>query len=458
MSGCVRCGRLGVLPWVVIVGFVTSGAIVVQRASAAGEKAAGRPATVADAVKVLDLTKFPLLKGAKEPSSRDVARLSYLATSDCKTAFEFQRKGLVGLKWTELPGTMVTDQYATGMFARDGFIASVSTTPYSDPKEPGLANVQVMLHGNVDLAKLPVPADLKPTYGGPQLAMYSTDSPVAQTAEACSKLLVAAGWQPYGKAGDTQFFKQNAVRLTATVMSAPAQGGKTSVTFSSEQLSADVPAPADTVQLQYSDSTKEVLFDTKQAEDEIATFYRKTLSGAGWKATTDNTIQIDWKKALIFRNPAKDMLTLEMYPVEDEKVLRVTADYDSAAEVAALEKSLDEQAAAAKKQMEQEAGTPLPKVTIALPPGAKLTEQAETRLEFTVGTGQAKPAADAIRQRLKDAGWKEEILTADAMIGEVRFKKDKQEFSLSYVDPGFIPAEFTLQGTGVEIAKAGPEK
>jgi hypothetical protein len=434
--------------------FVAGNAIPVEKAPATDQKSAPKPATVADALKVLDLTAFPLLEGAKEPSNREVARLSYNAASDCKTAFEFQRKTLIGLKWTELPGSMVTDQYATGTFTRDGFIASVSTAPYRDPKQPGMVNVQIMLHGNVDLAKLPIPADLKPTYGGPQLAMYTTDAPVAKTAEACTRLLVAAGWLPYGKAGDTQFFKQNAVRLTVTVMPAPAQGGKTSVSFSSEQLSADVPAPAETVQLQYSDSTRQVLFDTKQTRDEIVAFYRKTLAGAGWKATTDNTIKIDWKNVLIFRNPAKDMLTLEMYFVEDEKVLRVIADYDSAAEVAALEKRLDEQAAAAKKKRELEENTPLPKLTIALPPGANLIEETKSRLEFTFASGRAKAAAEAIRKGLKDADWKEEIITADAMIGEITFKKDKQELSLSYVDPGIIPAEFTLKATGVELEHA----
>ncbi|MHB8898658.1 MAG: hypothetical protein ACYC6Y_07920 [Thermoguttaceae bacterium] len=420
----------------------------------AADTGAARVATVADAVGALDLATFPLLKGAKEPSTRDVARLAYNAKSDCKTAYEFQQKTLSRLGWTELPGSMATDQYASGMFTRNGYLVSVSAMPNADPQEPGLAGVQIMLHGNVDLAKLPVPPGLKATYGGPQLAMYSTDAPVAQTAEECRKRFLAAGWQPYGKAGDTQFFKQNAVRLTVTVMSAPAQGGKTAVTFSSEQLSADVPAPADTVQLQYSDSTKEVLFDTKETEETIAAFYRTALAETGWKATTENLIQIDWKKVLIFRNPAMDMLTLEMYPVKDENVLRVTANFDPAVEVAAVEKRLDDQAAAARKKKDDEARMPIPKATITLPAGANLTEESKTRLEFTVSSGKAQAAALAIRKALKDAGWNEEVLAADAAVAEIRFKKVSQEISLSYVDPGFIPGEFTVTGSSVELEKA----
>ena len=93
-------------------------------------------------------------------------------------------------------------------------------------------------------------------------------------------------------------------------------------------------------------------------------------------------------------------------------------------------------------------------MTIALPPGAKLTEETKARLEFTVATGKAKAAAEAIRKALKDAGWKEEVLTADAMIGEITFTKDKQELSLSYVDTGVMPAEFTIKGTRVEVEQA----
>jgi hypothetical protein len=62
--------------------------------------------------------------------------------------------------------------------------------------------------------------------------MYVTEAPVENTKEACRKLLLAEGWVPYGAAGDTQSFKQNAVRLSATVSSAPAQGGKTMISYS----------------------------------------------------------------------------------------------------------------------------------------------------------------------------------------------------------------------------------
>jgi hypothetical protein len=139
-----------------------------------------------------------------------------------------------------------------------------------------------------------------------------------------------------------------------------------------------------------------------------------------------------------------------MYPVKDEQVLRVTLKHQSAAEVAAIEKHLDEQAAAAKKKKE----LPLPQLTINLPSGVQLTEHTGSRLKFTVGAGRAKPVAESLGKMLRDAGWKEDVTTADAMVGEIAYTKDKQELSLSYVDTGLTPAEFTVRATGVQLDKA----
>src|SRR5438105_1446295 len=87
------------------------------------------PATVEQAARVLDLSMFPLMNGAKPLESPQVANLFYLATGDVKTAFEFNRKALVGQGWKELPNSSVTDQSASAMFSRSGFVVFVTFTP-----------------------------------------------------------------------------------------------------------------------------------------------------------------------------------------------------------------------------------------------------------------------------------------------------------------------------------------
>ncbi|MBI1309921.1 hypothetical protein GC176_01335 [bacterium] len=421
----------------------------------ASQATSGKAATVADAVRVLDLNAFQAMPGAAEPVNRTVARLSYNVTSNCQAAFDFHRAKLLQLKWTEEPGSAVTEQYASGMFSRDGFLASLSATPLGDPKQPGLINVSLTLHGNVDLKKLPQPPNLKEIYVGPQVAMYATSASVADTTAAARELLLKAGWQPYGQTQGSQWYKQNAVRLTVTIGAAPAQGGATSVSYSAEQLSADVPAPADTVQLQYADSTKQILFDTKDSEDGIIDFYRKKLGESGWKSTTDNPVKIGFRDTMIFRDPAQDMFTLEMYPIKDENVLRVTMKYQTAAEVAEIEKQVKEQVAAAKKKRDAENSRPIPKVSIKPPADATVTEATAKRMEFTLASGKAKAAVDALRKTFKADGWKEDATIAEAMVGDITFRKGDQEISLSYVDPGFIPAEITIDGKRVELVTAG---
>ena len=188
-----------------------------------------------------------------------MANLFYLATGDVKTAFEFHRKALLAQGWKELPNSSVTDQSASAMFSRDGFVVSLSVSPHG---EPGSVQVMLQNHGNVKPGQLPVPPGTKPVYVGDSTAMYSTEAAVPATADACRNAFLAKGWVPYGVAGDSVFFKQNAILVTATVSSAPAQGGKTMIQYSGQLISADIPAPPNVEDLRYADQPPELTFET----------------------------------------------------------------------------------------------------------------------------------------------------------------------------------------------------
>ncbi len=322
-------------------------AIAGSCSSQAAITAPAEPATVAEARKVLDLATFPLVEGAEAPQRRRMAGLSYKAPGKVKNIFEFQRKQLTDKKWKELPDGYVSDEYASGTFLHDGFAISVSVSPSG---QADTVNVSIFNHGNVPLDKLPVPSDAKPLFVGPASAMYVTEVSVEKTAETCRDLLAAKGWQPYGKEGDSLNFKQNAIRLTASIASAPAQGGKTMISYSTELMSVDLPAPTDTIDLQYADVTATLSFDTQTAMADVAKFYQKTLAKAGWESTIEKLIDIDSKKLMIFRNPEKDMLTLETYEVDGKN--RVFLSHQSAAEIAELERRIKADAEAKKKQKE----------------------------------------------------------------------------------------------------------
>src|SRR5262249_44859673 len=66
------------------------------------------PATVEQAARVLDLSTFPLMDGAKSAELRHVANVSYVAPGDAKKALEFNRKAFVAQGWKELPNSTIT--------------------------------------------------------------------------------------------------------------------------------------------------------------------------------------------------------------------------------------------------------------------------------------------------------------------------------------------------------------
>jgi hypothetical protein len=416
------------------------------------------PATVEQAARVIDLSTFPLMEGAKTPGSRQVANLSYSVTRDVKTAFEFNRKALLAQGWKELPNSSVTDQSASAMFSRDGFVVYVSVTPSGD----GTQQIRLQNQGNVRPRKLPVPPNAKAVYVGDSTAMYETDAAVAATADAIRNLFVAQGWVLYGKAGDSDFFKQNANLATATVSSAPARGGKTMIQYSNQLISADIPAPPDVEDLRYVDEPPELTFATTN-QDAIFDFYKKTLASAGWKSTMDKMVDVDEKPTMIFRNPAKEMITLSMPYDYGGGKLGGSVRFQSAAEIAELDRRIKEEAPklraeaeakAAKEAAELAERNKVPKVAVTLPADAKDVKESKDEIKFTVGKGKAKAAIESLRTQFRDAGWEEKVASLERMAGTLLLSKEDQSVTITYSDTGFMPTEVSLSAMRAELEAA----
>ena len=415
------------------------------------------PTTVEQAARILDLSTFPLMDGARSAESRHVANLSYVAPGDPKKALEFHRKAFTAQGWKELPNSTISDESASAMFSRDGFVVSLSVIPF----EATGVTVRLQNLGNVKPGKLPVPPGAKPVYVGEPTAMYSTEATVPATADAIRNLFVAQGWVPYGKAGDSDFFKQNAILATSTVSSAPAQGGKTMIQYSNQLISSDIPAPPDVEDLRYVDEPPELTFATVN-QNAIVDFYRKTLASAGWKSTMDKMVDVDEKPTMIFRNPAKDMLTLATTGMLGGKRL-VSVRFQSAAEIAELDRRIKEEApklrAAAEAKAAKEAAelaerNKVPKVAVTLPADAKDVKQTKDEIKFSVGNGKAKAAVEFFRKQFRDAGWKEDVASLERMAGTLLFSKDDQHVTITYSDTGFMPTEVSLSAMRAELEAA----
>ena len=191
------------------------------------------------------------------------------------------------------------------------------------------------------------------------------------------------------------------------------------IQYSNQLISSDIPAPQNVEDLRYVDEPPELTFATAN-QDAIVDFYRKTLAAAGWKSTMDKMVDVDEKPTMIFRNPAKDMLTLAVTGDPGSGKLLVSVRFQSAAEIAERDRRIKEEApklrAAAEAKAAKEAKeaaelaekNKVPKVAVTLPADAKDVKQTKDEIKFTVGKGKAKAAVESFRKQFRDAGWKEE--------------------------------------------------
>ncbi|MCE9526601.1 MAG: hypothetical protein K8R36_11160 [Planctomycetales bacterium] len=292
-------------------------AAVVPKAAAKAADKSAEPATPEEAAKVLDLRTIPLMEGAKVGSNRTLGMLMYEAKGAPKAAYEFQKQILLKKGFKELPGGYSDAANCSGGFTKEGYHVAVSTSEaYSEPKKPGWSSVTLVNDGNVALNKLPVPPGTKPFYPDAYKAAYTIATKPAETLAACRKLLLAAGWEPYGKAGEEmQYFKRNAIKLQLWVSTPPGAEGKTLIQYNTELLQVDLPAPPDTADPQYTDFLKTLHFDSPQDQtDAILAFYQERLPKLGWKPTTEKPIVDDRTKSqfVVYRNAQKEMLSLDL--------------------------------------------------------------------------------------------------------------------------------------------------
>ena len=150
---------------------------------------------------------------------------------------------------------------------------------------------------------------------------------------------------------------------------------------------------------------------------------------------------------MIFRSPAKDMLTLSFYGGRAGK-LGTSVRFQNAAEIAERDRKIKEQApalrAAAKAKEEEEAARlaaaqVVPKVPVTLPTDATEVKQTKDSIKFTLPKGKGKAAVENLRAQFRDAGWKEDVASVTGMSGALHLSKEGQSLTITYSDTGFLP-------------------
>ncbi|MEO8272319.1 MAG: hypothetical protein ABI557_21605, partial [Aureliella sp.] len=240
------------------------------------------------------------------------------------------------------------------------------------------------------------------------------------------------------------FMRKNAVRLQVMCSAAPAQQGETTLQFSAEQLSSALPTIADLVRIGYADITMRLDGDSKLPEEDFLIAYRRTLEEEGWKATTEQPIEIDFRKHLIFRNEAGELA--ELMFSDFESMTRFDLKFMTAAQVE--QENQQAQAMAEKAKLARDAERMKkenpPIIPVDKPATATLTATAKQSLEFSIRTGTARTVVAKWLESRKSAGWTVQSTIDTREVGEFTLTKGEQEFDLSFVDPGFIPGEITI--------------
>ncbi len=94
---------------------------------------------------------------------------------------------------------------------------------------------------------------------------------------------------------------------------APAQGGKTDdPALNRADVGGSARAPV-LLDATYADVTKTLSLEVDMPPAALAAFYQGALGKAGWRATTDKLVKIDFDELMIFRNDAKDIATLKVH-------------------------------------------------------------------------------------------------------------------------------------------------
>lgn len=397
-------------------------------------------ATVAEAQAVLDLSGEPLVEASGEAQTGVAFQSFKVAGSASQVAKDVDAKLLQhGLK--QLAGATFTDAYSSATYQKSGFTFNLMVMPTSEAK---LVMVTLTNQGNIDLAKLPKPAGTKDLFVQPSSALYLSDLSVAQANQQCRQLLEMAGWEWFGDTTASFFMRQNAVRLQVMCSASPAQQGKTVIQLATEQLSSALPIIPGLVRIGYADITMRQDGDSKSSEEELMSAYRHALEAEGWKATTEQPIEIDFVKHLIFRNAAEELAELTFRPVDS--LTRFGLEFKTAAQVEQENQQAVAMAAAAKlaRDAAQEKMDNPPVISLDKPDTATLTTASKRSLEFSTRSGTAHTIVAKWLQGQKVKGWKVQAEIDTREIGEFELTKEEQKFNLSFVDPGFIPGEITI--------------
>ncbi|HQR43498.1 MAG TPA: hypothetical protein PLX97_12455, partial [Gemmatales bacterium] len=174
-----------------------------------------KPATLAEARQVIDISKLPRMeKAAKRQRDEKLLALpigtSYEVPDAAGEVVKFYRQLLKDQGCTELPAIMESDTNAILYFEKAGFLLGLNV---SHEKKEGKTSVSLINYGNVDPVKLPAPPGAKLLPMRMEHVNLDTTLTVAEAFAFYRKELVKLGWKEASSNEYSVKFTQNAIEL-----------------------------------------------------------------------------------------------------------------------------------------------------------------------------------------------------------------------------------------------------
>jgi hypothetical protein len=298
--------------------------------------------------------------------------------------------------------------------------------------------------GTLDTSRLPRVAGAKEVFASPASTIFTTTSPVPQTADTVDKALATDGWQKYVAphtsllASDGQrslSLKKGPWALGVFITVAPAQGNATSVQYNAVPLKNDVPFPKDASNIEFDPSKPLLTLLSAEPIDKTLDFYRKELAPLGWSL---------WSQKLNGVQPAGgpsgELTRSGAYAYYLQGDRRLAALVLESADAGRTKVKFEELPSGYLETLQKQffnsdnIGAVLvevsrvPRLDGAREDPARTTKDSEV---YSVTASLANTVA-ATRQLLARDGWKEYVAPLDAHDTLLAFKKGPQGLSVSF--------------------------
>lgn len=402
--------------------------------------ASAQIATVADAKKVFDLNALAPVELVGEVE-KSVAFQSYRAQGEVDAVARKIDAALKAQGLEQLEGAMFQAEYCSVTYGKDGFHFVLTVMP----SETGIAQVNLASLGNVDFRKLPIASLGKELFVQPASAIFTCEGNVDDTSKSCRDVLQKDGWEWFGETTASFYMRKNAVRIQIMCSESPTQEGQSMIQVSAEQMSSTLPIVPGLVRVDYTEQTGRLDGDSKLSTDELTAQLRKALEQDGWTATTEAPVKVDFRETTIFRNATDELVELSIYQFDD--LSRFEMQYRTAEQVAAENQLAKAAAEKAKEKMAADQDRLDNPVAIVIEPleSATLNDSEPQVLEFTAASGKARSIVTRWLDKQKAAGWDVEADIEAKEAGDYTLTKGDQALTISFLDPGFIPAEITIK-------------